>query len=126
MRTQILNSPARKIERLFNHIPSHLRNITERKMEYFKRKLDEWLMKEVLDQLKCRNYRIAARSNSIIDQYIPGRSHVVNLKEVSPLSNATIDSRSQGRNAHTHSHTQTRMHTSNYGDKYSPGNRVRT
>ena len=36
MRTQILNSPARKVERLFNHIPSHLRNITGRRKEYFK------------------------------------------------------------------------------------------
>ena len=89
VRTQILNSPARKVERLFNHIPSYLRNITGRKMECFKRKLDEWLMKEVPDQPKCRNYRIAVRRNSIIDQYVPGRSHVVNLKEISPLSNAT-------------------------------------
>ena len=49
VRTQILNSPARKLEKLFIHIPSHLRNITGRKMECFKRKLDEWLMKEVSD-----------------------------------------------------------------------------
>ena len=72
VRTQILNSPARKVERLFNHIPSHLRNITGKTTEYFKKMLDEWLMKEVPDQPKCGNYKIAARSNSIIDQYSPG------------------------------------------------------
>ena len=75
-------------------------------MEYFKGKLDEWLMKEVPDQHKCRIYRIEARSNSVIDQYVPGRSQVVNLKEVSPLSNATEDSRSHGKNEHTHSHNE--------------------
>ena len=53
VRTQILNSPARKVERLFNHIPSHLRNITGKTTEYFKKMLDEWLIKEVPDQPKC-------------------------------------------------------------------------
>ena len=117
------------MERLLNHIPSHLRNIIGRRTEYFKKRLDEWLMKEVPDQPKCGNYRIAARSNSINAQYVPGkrmRSQVVNLQEVSPLSNATIDSRSHGGNAHIHPHARTRMHTSNYRDKYSLGNRVRT
>ena len=69
--THILNSPARKLERLFNHISSHLRNITGR-TKYFKKKLDEWLMREVPDQPKSGNYRIAAKSNSKIDQYSPG------------------------------------------------------
>ena len=41
VRTQILNSPARKVERLFNRMPSCLRNITGRKTDYFKRRLDE-------------------------------------------------------------------------------------
>ena len=62
-------------------------------MECFKRKLDEWLMKEVPEQPKGRNYRIAARSNSIIDPYVPGRAYMLILKEASPLSNATEYSR---------------------------------
>ena len=74
VRTQIMNSPARKVERLFNHMPRYLRDITGKTTEYFKRELDRWLMNEVPDQPKCGDYagRVAARSNSIIDQYLPG------------------------------------------------------
>ena len=71
-------------------------------------------MKEVPDQPKCGNYRITARSNSIVDQYAPGknmRSLALNLQEVSPLTNATIDSRSEGGNAHTHGHACTQATT---------------
>ena len=52
IQTKILNSPARKIERLFNYIPGYIRNITRRPTEYFKKQLDEWL-KGVPDQPKC-------------------------------------------------------------------------
>ena len=43
VKTQILNSPARKIERLFNCMPSDLRDIAGTPTEFFKGKLDEWL-----------------------------------------------------------------------------------
>ena len=55
IQTKILNSPARKMERLFNCMPGHIRNITRRPTEYFKKQLDEWL-KEVPDQPKCGAY----------------------------------------------------------------------
>ena len=55
IQTKILNSPARKMERLFNCIPGHIRDITKRPTEYFKKHLDEWL-KGVPDQPKCGTY----------------------------------------------------------------------
>ena len=66
IQTKILNSPARKMERLFNCIPENIRDITGRPTEYFKKQLDEWL-KEVPDQPKCGNYaeRAVGESNSI-------------------------------------------------------------
>ena len=53
--TKILNSPARKMERLFNCITGHIRDITGRPTEQFKKQLDEWL-KWVPDQSKCGAY----------------------------------------------------------------------
>merc|ERR1711888_462816 len=52
IQTKILNSPMRKMERLLNCIPGHIRNIKERPIEYFKKQLDEWL-KGIPDQPKC-------------------------------------------------------------------------
>ena len=71
IQTKILNSPARKMERLFNCIPGHIRDITGRPTEYFKKQLDEWL-KEVPDQPKCGVYagRAVGASNSINVQYL--------------------------------------------------------
>jgi len=73
VKTQILNSPARKIERLFSCMPSYLRDITGKSTEFFKRKLDDWLMKVVSDEPKLSVYagRTSALSNSITDQYSP-------------------------------------------------------
>ena len=64
IQTKILNSPARKMERLFNCIPGHIRDITGRSTEYFKKQLDEWL-KGVPDQPKCGTY--AGRASNTID-----------------------------------------------------------
>ena len=71
--TKLLNSPARKMERLFNCIPEHIRNITGSSTEYFKKKLDEWL-KGVPDQPKCGAYagRCVGRNNSIVVQRTMG------------------------------------------------------
>ena len=74
VKTQIINSPARKIEWLFNYMPSYLRDMKGVEVETFKRHLDEWLMRDVPDQPKCGGYAggVAARTNSIIHQYSPG------------------------------------------------------
>ena len=56
VRTQIINSPARKIERLFNCMPNNLREITGVTVDTLKKHLDEWLMKNVPDQPKCDGY----------------------------------------------------------------------
>ena len=56
IQTKILNSPARKMERLFNCIPGHLRDITRRPTGYFKKHLDKWLREKVPDQPKCGVY----------------------------------------------------------------------
>ena len=71
VRTQLVNSPARKMERLFNCMPKHLREIKGVKVDTFKKHLDEWLMREVPDQPKCDGYaaRVAAANNSICHQY---------------------------------------------------------
>ena len=59
----------RKMEKLFNCIPGHIRDITKRPTEYFKKQLDEWL-KGVPDQPKCGVYagRCEGTSNSIAVQ----------------------------------------------------------
>ena len=69
IQTKILNSPMRKMERLFNCIPGHIRDITESSTEYFKKQLDEWL-EGVPDQPKCGVYagRCEGTSNSIAVQ----------------------------------------------------------
>ena len=66
IQTKILNSPLRKMERLFNCIPGHIRDIAGRPTEYFKKHLDEWL-RGVPDQPKCGTYagRAEGVSNSI-------------------------------------------------------------
>ena len=71
IQTKLLNSPARKMEKLLNCISGHIRDITERPTEYFKKHLDEWL-KGVPDQPKCGAYAGMAvgESNSIDVQYI--------------------------------------------------------
>ena len=40
IQTKILSSPLRKMEKLFNCIPGHIRDIKERPTEYFKKQLD--------------------------------------------------------------------------------------
>merc|ERR1712033_29691 len=69
IQTKILNSPMRKMERLFNCIPGHIRDITKRPTDYFKKQLDEWL-REVPDHPKCGVYagRCEGTSNSIAVQ----------------------------------------------------------
>ena len=58
------------MERLFNCIPGHIRDITESSTEYFKKQLDEWL-EGIPDQPKCGVYagRCAGANNSIAAQY---------------------------------------------------------
>ena len=75
VRTQLVNSPARKIERLFNCMPKHLREITGVTVDTFKNHLDEWLMREVPDQPTCDGYavKVAAATNSICHQYTYNR-----------------------------------------------------
>ena len=75
IQTKILNSPIRKMERLFNCIPGHIRDITKRPTEYFKKQLDEWL-KGVPDQPKCGTYagRCEGTSNSITVQCTVGNT----------------------------------------------------
>merc|ERR1712215_604094 len=75
IQTKILNSPMRKMERLFTCIPGHIRNIKGRPIEYFKKQLDEWL-KGVPDQPKCGTYagRCEGMSNSITVQCTVGNT----------------------------------------------------
>ena len=76
VRTKLINSPARKTERLFNCMPKHLREITGVTVDTFKKHLDEWLMRDVPDQPKCDGYAgsVAAKTNSIFHQYSPNKS----------------------------------------------------
>ena len=69
--TNIYNSPARRIERAFNCIPNHLKNLTGVKTETFKANLDKWL-KNVPDLPKCGRYAkwVSATSNAIQDQAV--------------------------------------------------------
>ena len=69
--TSIYNSPARKIERAFNCLPNHIKNITGVKTDTFKNKLDNWL-RQVPDLPKCGRYAkwVSAKSNSIQDQAV--------------------------------------------------------
>ena len=68
-RTLILNSTARKMERLFNVLPHKMRNISGTTTEIFKRHLDMWL-KSIPDTPKIDGYgaTVAAESNSILHQ----------------------------------------------------------
>ena len=69
MRTKIHNSSAKKMERLFNALPSKIRNITEKSTDTFKGHLDTWLQ-TLPDTPKIDDYgsRVVAESNSIINQ----------------------------------------------------------
>ena len=69
--TKILNSPAKKMRRLFNYIPGYLRDITGYTTEYFKKQLNDWLKEEVPDYPKCGIYagRFVGVNNSIGLQY---------------------------------------------------------
>ena len=62
-------SPARKMERLFNILPPHIKNITGVKTDTFKKQLDKWLM-IVPDTPRIDGYgaTVAAESNSIWHQ----------------------------------------------------------
>ena len=62
-------SPARKMERLFNILPPHIKSITGVKTDTFKKKLDKWLV-GVPDAPKIDGYgaTVAAESNSIWHQ----------------------------------------------------------
>ena len=74
-RSIIHNSPARKMIRLFNSLPAHLRNITGVTKDTFKKHLDKFL-KTVPDEPKLMDSkysrRVAAESNSIINQIAAG------------------------------------------------------
>ena len=72
MRTKILNSPERKMEKLFTCMLAHLRDISGYSTEYFKKKLEKWLREEVPDQPKCGIYAgISIGENNSIDvQYL--------------------------------------------------------
>ena len=67
--SKIYNCPARRVERVFNCIPSDIRNITGVQTEAFKVKLDRWL-RGVPDLPRCGRYSrwVAAESNGIQDQ----------------------------------------------------------
>ena len=69
--TSIFNNPARRIERAFNCIPNHLKNMTGVKTETFKANLDKWL-REIPDLPKCGRYAkwVSATSNAIHDQAV--------------------------------------------------------
>ena len=75
IQTKILSSPLRKMEKLFNCIPGHIRDIKEGPTEYLKKQLDEWL-KEVPDQPKCGTYagRCEGTSNFITVQCTVGNT----------------------------------------------------
>ena len=68
-RTQIYQSPAKKMERLFNILPGRIRKITGTSTETFKKALDNWL-RHIPDQPRIDNYGslVAADSNSILHQ----------------------------------------------------------
>ena len=68
-RTLIHHSTARKMERLFNILPSNIRKITGKTTETFKKHIDKWLI-SIPDTPKIDDYRtiVAAESNSIVDQ----------------------------------------------------------
>ena len=76
---EILNSQTRKMKRLFNYIPGHLRDITIKPTEYLKKQLDEWLNGKVPAQPKCGIYagRVLGASNSIDVQYL-AKKHASN------------------------------------------------
>ena len=62
-------SSARKMERLFNILPTHLRSITGVKTDTFKNQLDKWLTR-VPDIPRIDGYgvTVAAESNSVLHQ----------------------------------------------------------
>ncbi len=68
-RAQIFNSPAGKVQRLFNCIPSQIRNLTGVTSDTFKNHLDEWL-KKVPDLPKGGGYSVAAEYNGIQRQAV--------------------------------------------------------
>jgi len=68
-RGQIFNSPAGKVQRLFNCIPRQIRNLTGVTSDTFKNHLDEWL-KKVPDLPKGGGYSVAAESNGIQRQAV--------------------------------------------------------
>ena len=56
-RTQIQNSTARQMERLFNALPYEIQKITDVKLDTFKRHLDKWL-KSIPDTPKIDDYGV--------------------------------------------------------------------
>ncbi|MCP4252991.1 MAG: hypothetical protein GY775_06210, partial [Candidatus Scalindua sp.] len=68
-RTQIQNSTARQMERLFNALPYEIQKITNVKLDTFKSHLDKWL-KSIPDTPKIDDYgvTVGAETNSIIKQ----------------------------------------------------------
>ncbi len=58
---------------LFNALPRHLRDTTDRSLDQFKSKLDTFLW-TVPDQSKLPYYHTRAASNSIIDQLAQQRA----------------------------------------------------
>ena len=68
-RSIVHNSTAKRMERLFNCLPPHIKNIENKTVETFKKALDKWLQ-TIPDLPKIDNYgaRVAAVNNSIINQ----------------------------------------------------------
>ena len=68
-RTIIFNSTAKKMERLYNQLPTKIANLTNITTATFKKHLDEWLMK-IPDQPKIDDYAklVEKETNSIIHQ----------------------------------------------------------
>ena len=68
-RTQIQNSTARQMERLFNALPYEIQKITDVKLDTFKKHLAKWL-KNIPDTPKIDDYGVAvgAETNSITKQ----------------------------------------------------------
>ena len=68
-RTKIFNSTKKKMQRLYNHLPAKIANLTGITTDTFKKKLDDWLMK-IPDQPKIDDYAglVEKETNSIVHQ----------------------------------------------------------
>ena len=68
------NSTAKRMERMFNCIPPYIRNIEGKKIDIFKKGIDNWL--QIISELpRIDNYgaRVAAETNSLTNQAAAAR-----------------------------------------------------